>query len=174
MEQESINTIEIPLSQLEYRVPNQEESQSLNVEYQGGMELMFWLSNLEADTLTKDITLKALQDAFDSLNNVKEYPIAEYNSVWHATFGLAIVFAEQIKYDFGWKWIMISKSPKVDVGWSLISPDNNYGINVEQIFYHNIMIKKPIEVIELYNSIEKAVKEKNAEEENIRFFTMKK
>ena len=81
MSQELPKMIKVPLTSIQFRNPRDEEIQSLKFEHQAGMELMFWLSKLEADTLSKDITLAALNNAFDSLNSITRYPIAEYNSL---------------------------------------------------------------------------------------------
>ncbi|WP_028981664.1 hypothetical protein [Sporocytophaga myxococcoides] len=172
MSQEINNFIQIPISDLDYRKPNQEEIATLDFEYQAGMELMFWLSKSEEDTLTKDITLSNLKDAIDALNRTTEFPIADYNSVWHATFGLAIVFAEQLRQDFGWEWVYIENSSLKDVGWSLISSDKKYGINVEQIFYGRIMNNKPIDIVEFYGKIEQAVAESKVPDGSILFFKL--
>lgn len=172
MSQELHKIIEVPLTSIHFRQPSQEEVRSLNFEYQAGIELMFWLSKLEADTLTKDITLNALKAAFDSLNNITEYPIAEYNSVWHATFGLSIVFAEELKREYGWEWVMVENSLKVDVGWSLVSSDKTYGINVEQIFYGRIMKKAPIDVLMFYDSIEQLIASKNNKNGSVLFLQL--
>jgi hypothetical protein len=172
MSQELLQIRRAPLISIELRKTSQEEIQSLNSEYQAGMELMFWLSKLEADTLRKDITLGALQDAFDSLNRITEYPIAEYNSVWHATFGLSIVFAEELRHDYGWEWVMIEDSPMLDVGWSLVSKDKKYAINVEQLFYDRIMRNARIDVTRFYDSIENAIANNKDESENILFFKL--
>lgn len=165
-------TVEVPLTSIVYRKPTNEEIRSLDFEYQGGLELMYWLSKLEADTLTKEITLQALKDAFDGLNATTEYPIAEYNSVWHATFGLSIVFAELLKYEAGWEWVMIENSSTIDVGWSMLSPDKRYGINIEQLFYGRIMSNSPVDVPEQYASIEKAGADKTNNNDSILFFKL--
>jgi len=172
MSSKQYNFIQIPISDVVYRKASQEEIKTLDFEYQAGMELMFWLSKSEADTLTNDITLEILKDAFDALNKTTDFPIADYNSVWHATFGLAMVFAEQLRQDFGWEWVYIENSSLKDVGWSLISLDKKYGINVEQIFYDRIMNNKPIEVNEFYGKIEQTLGENKVTDGNVLFFKL--
>ena len=148
---------DFPFSKIQFRIPNHEENQSLDSEYQSGLELMFWLSKLEAKKLDTDLILQSLNVAFDSLTNTKNYPIAEYNGVWHATFGLSVVFANIIKNEFGWEWIYVEKSSDIDVGWTLVSKDRKLGIRAEQIFYERIMRRKTVDFIDFYKNVKESI-----------------
>lgn len=161
------------MSEISIRKPIHEEAQSLDFEYQAGMELMFWLSKLQANELTKEITLNSLEKAIDSLNQTPEYPIAKYNSVWHATFGLAIVFAEQLRYEHKWEWVMTEKGgDRTDVGWTLISSDKKYAINIEQVFYKKVMSKKHIDITGFYDYIETQINQNETREGYIEFIEL--
>ncbi len=148
---------DVSFSEIKYRKPNHEENKLLNLEYKSGLELTFWLSKLNVKKTDNDLILKSLNLAFKSLNNTKDYPIAEYNNVWHATFGLSVVFANILISEFNWQWIYVEESSDIDAGWTLISKDNKLGIRVEQIFYERIMREINVDFIDFYKKIEESI-----------------
>lgn len=154
------------------RKPKQDEIESLNFEYQSGLELMFHLSQLESDKLTKELTLTSIEKAIDSINQTKGY-ITGYSSVWHATFGLATVFAEQLRIDHNWEWIWVEDGgSKTDVGWTIISPDGKYAINTDQVFYKKVMSKMHINITDFYAYVENHIKNSSVKEGNIQFLEL--
>ncbi len=148
---------DISFSEIKHRIPNHEEVQLLDFEYKSGLNLTFWLSKLDTKPIDNKLILESLNSAFKSLNNITEYPIAEYNSVWHATFGLSVVFANILVHEFNWQWIYVEESWDIDEGWTLISKDNKLGIRVEQIFYERIMREINVDFIAFYKKIKESI-----------------
>jgi len=107
----------VAFEEIKYREPSSKDLEAISFEVQSGVELMFWLSKIENETLTLDVTLHALEKSFTALQKT-QLPLAEYHSVTQISFILTFLFAEQVRHEFGWRWVDVeySKSPYIDGG----------------------------------------------------------
>ena len=131
---------------IEFRDVTQEELKQLDFEYQSGIELIFWLSNLKKQSIDNEDLFNGIIKSIDSINNGVKFPIAEYNSYRDLTHVLGFTLGEILHKDYGWQWKFKEIYNNDYLGFVIVSPDKLTALKVEHYFYDNVMYKRDIKL----------------------------
>ncbi len=159
-------TEKLSYESIKFRDATKEELKKLDFEYQAGIELIYWLSDLKKDSIDNQDLFDGIIKSLDSINNGVELPIAEYNNYRDLTHVLGFTLGEILHKSYGWKWKFKEVYNNDYLGFVIISPNNQIGLKVEHYFYDNVMYKRDIKLNEF---IEK-LKNKDTESENFNFY----
>lgn len=157
---------ELSYESVKFRDVTTEELKKLDFEYQGGIELIYWLSDLKKESIDNQDLFDGLIKSLDSINNGIKLPIAEYNSYRDLTHVLGFTLGEILHKSYGWKWKFKEIYDNDYLGFVIVSPNNLIGLKVEHYFYDNIMYKRDIKLNEF---IEK-LKNKEIETDSFSFY----
>jgi len=160
------NTRSLSYESIKFRDVTKEELKKLDFEYQAGIELIYWLSDLKKDSINNQDLFNAITKSLDSINNGVELPIAEYNNYRDLTHFLGFTLGGILHKSYGWKWKFKEVYDNDYLGFVIVSPNNLTGLKAEHYFYDNIMYKRDIKLNEF---IEK-LKNNDIETDNFSFY----
>lgn len=151
---------------VKFRDVTKEELKKLDFEYQAGIELIYWLSDLKKDSINNQDLFNGIIKSLDSINNGVKLPIAEYNNYRDLTHVLGFTLGEILHKSYGWKWKFKEVYDNDYLGFVIVSPNNLIALKVEHYFYDNVMYKRDIKLNEF---IEK-LKNNEVEANNFSFY----
>lgn len=151
---------------INFRDVTQKELKQIDFEYQAGIELIYWLSDLKKKSINNKDLFNGIIKSLDSINKGVELPIAEYNNYRDLTHVLGFTLGEILHKDYGWEWKFKEVHDNDYLGFVIVSPDKLTGLKVEHYFYDNVMYKRDIKLNEF---IEKLTNNK-AEKANFSFY----
>ncbi len=132
-----------------------DEKKQLNVTFQSGVELLGWIVKLEKE-LTNEILVIKLKEATDKIQKEGiKFPLDVYNEYRDVEMSFSIVFGQCIVDQFHWTWAFVERGDHL--GWTIISPDHEYGIALEDYFFSKMVwdTSKPISCLEIYKKLER-------------------
>lgn len=151
---------------VKFRDVTKEELKKLDFEYQAGIELIYWLSDLKKDSINNQDLFNGIIKSLDSINNGVKLPIAEYNNYRDLTHVLGFTLGEILHKSYGWKWKFKEVYDNDYLGFVIVSPNNLIALKVEHYFYDSVMYKRDIKLNEF---IEK-LKNNEVEANNFSFY----
>lgn len=159
-------TQSLSYSSIKFRDVTEEELKKLDFEYQAGIELIYWLSDLKKDSIDNKDLFDRIIRSLDSINNGIKLPIAEYNNYRDLTLLLGFTLGEILHKNYGWKWKFKEAYDNDYLGFVIVSPNNLTALKAEHYFYDNVMYKRDIKLNEF---IEK-LKNNDIETDNFSFY----
>lgn len=138
---------------IKFRDVTQKELKQLDFEYQAGMELIYWLTDLKKTSITNKDLFNGIIQSLDSINTGLKFPIAEYNNYRDLTHVLGFTLGEILHKDYGWKWKFKDVYNNDYLGFVIVSPDKLTGLKVEHYFYDNVMYKRDIKLIDFIEKL---------------------
>lgn len=131
------------IEDLSYRLLDDEELQEIDFEFQGGMEFIFWYYNM-GDTVSDEKLMTGIDVVLSKLREGLEYPVAEYTSDGDVTSLMGFTLGQVLHTSFNWKWVYFDDMNADFFGYAIVSPDDSFGICVEEIFLQNVINKYEI------------------------------
>ena len=131
------------ISDFKHRKLDKEELQEINFEYQGGIEFIYWYHDM-GNIFDNKKLLTGMMVVSTKLKEGLEFPIAEYNSAKDVTTLMGFTLGEMLKLSFNWKWYYFDELKKDIWGYTIVSPDEKFGICVRDIFYRAVIYEEEI------------------------------
>ena len=139
-----------------------EEKKQIDFTFQCGVEFLGWIVQLDYD-LTGEILITKLKEATDKIQKEGiEFPLGDYYNYRDVAMSFSIVFGQAIVDEFHWTWRFVESGD--NLGWTIISPDNEYGIALDDYFFSKILWdkEKQISCMDIYKNLKvNNYKEKN-------------
>jgi len=133
----------VKIKDFKHRLLDDGELQEIDFQYQGGMEFIFWYYDM-GDTITNDKLISGIKVVLNKLHEGLNFPVAEYNSSRDVTTLMGFTLGQMLHKSFNWKWYYFDEFDKDIGGYTIVSPDETFGICIEDIFFKNVFYKKEI------------------------------
>ncbi|QCE43178.1 hypothetical protein [Psychroserpens sp. NJDZ02] len=136
------------IENIKHRLLDKEELQEIDFEYQAGIEFIFWYYDM-GDTVSNEDLITGINVVLSKLRAGLDYPVAEYESDREVTTLMGFTLGQILHESFNWKWIYVNDSDLDFGGYTIVNPETNFGISIEDLFFKTIFYKKEIHFTEL-------------------------
>ena len=131
------------IDDLKHRILDNEELQEIDFQYQGGIEFIFWFYDM-GNLVSNEKLIKGINVVLSKLKEGLDYPVSDYNSDREVTTLMGFTLGQMLHKSFNWKWVYFN-DPSVDFsGYSIVSPDESFGICIEDLFFREIFYKNDV------------------------------